>query len=190
LIDFNGLISTVENLGLFAGALVGIYAIAGEIAGYIISKSKYGMNGEWEQIIPAQNGDPRRIDLVRCKHSGENVSGVIQRLDPPPEPGERRKQWNFQGKKKDMFVFLIYWTRERRLSYGTIQLLDFTTKLSGNYVKLVPDNTSHPTKLLPKLFDIEWRKMSTNEIQQAHRALKGSRAFNLKSTNSTETVSK
>lgn len=141
-------------VGSLLGALVVL--LIKEVLSYL--KSRKGVfTGEWDQIIPAQQGEPAKHDLVHCQHIGRNIEGKIERLQPKEQ---RYKNWRFQGQVRSQVLFVTFWTTNEAKnpgSYGTIQLNIITeTQLSGFYVKLIVAALEERFTGQLKKFQLEW----------------------------------
>jgi hypothetical protein len=102
-------------------------------------KSRRGvLTGSWIQRIPAQKGQPAKMDRVNCRHIGSCFTGDIQRVEPSEQ---KHKQWQFSGQLRGSLVFMTFWTTDLARnpgSYGTIQLnMIDDAHLWGFYVKRV-----------------------------------------------------
>jgi len=101
--------------------------------------------GTWYQHIPAQRGEPAKLDRVECRHAGERLSGTIVRLSPPSATDRR---WEFSGQARKDYIFLAFHSvrpKPNPWSYGTIQLLDTEGDLTGSYVRPRLKETQPPT---------------------------------------------
>jgi len=127
---------------------------------------KGDLTGKWEQIIPAQSGEPEKLDIVDCKHIGNKLKGCIVRVSPADQS---EKHWNFEAKITHDVVYGTYWPlnpSKNPRSYGTIQLdvID-VNQLKGYYGRLrTHTNSGHEgVQRYIKITMVSWVKANTTK---------------------------
>lgn len=116
---------------------------------------KGALKGKWQQVI--EDGRHRE-DIVTCRHTGNTLRGKIKRVSPE---AEHDKRWRFYGRKKDNFVYLLFWNLDDTKnpeSTGTMQLHIAADgqRMEGFYVKSVTDQ--------PPGLDTTARKLATTHV--------------------------
>lgn len=138
---------TIGIIGNLIAALIGFFGR--EIWRW--RKGRKGpLKGKWRQIIEEGR---HREDLVVCRHVGDELTGSIRRGSPEEEHDRR---WKFYGRKKDNFVYLLFWNLDDTKnpeSSGTIQLHVSVDgkRMEGFYVKSVTKPQTDPEALVRKL---------------------------------------
>jgi len=94
------------------------------------------LHGEWWQHIPAHGRQPAKLDLVSCRHTGDELTATIRRVEPEEQD---HKRWTFLGHVRNSMVFGAFFSDDPNdLSYGTIFLRVGVeaTRLDGHYTRL------------------------------------------------------
>jgi hypothetical protein len=144
------------------GGIIGVFigVLAQQAFQYIRSRRGI-LTGSWSQIIDAQKGEPFKRDLVRCRHSGSELRGTIERIEPKDQS---YKRWTFRGKNIGNLVFVTFWTGDQVKnpgSYGTIQLNVINENdLRGFYVKLIVTPSQKQFSGVLQDFSLQWKRSS------------------------------
>lgn len=153
----------MDLINLIAGGVIGVICsgIWSIIKGFFAGR-KGELSGSWHQIIPRQDNEPEKLDLVRCKHTNSRVYGTITRLNPS---NQVEKEWEFEAKLRNDLFFGVFWPKDSSInpgSYGTLQLqIINVNSLKGFYVKhlKVAAETKNQVNAELKPIQFEWEKL-------------------------------
>lgn len=117
--------------------------------------------GEWEQIIPAFEGEPEKRATVRIRHIGDKIHAVTRRTSPVADFVQR---WDVEGRVKRGLMFGIYWPQDSSKlpgSYGTLQFKVVSeVLLEGFYVRAREERTDGAVTFAERLksIPIRWER--------------------------------
>jgi hypothetical protein len=114
--------------------------------------------GKWVQTIYKYNGEPKRVDEVKCYQRGNNVYGTIKRIEPSDQ---KEKQWKFLGIYLNGTLFSVYFPKNRnRISYGS-WLLKVDRKTCEGIYRKYKLQSNDVSEISMKLVDtpFEWTKV-------------------------------
>lgn len=117
------------------------------------------LRGVWWEYTPPVNGQPQKLDRVKCRNSGKTVTAHIQRKEPSIEA---HRKWYFQGRAEGNLLYGHFFSHDpNEVSYGTMQLHkhdQFGTVWKGTYSRpqLRPEEEGW-VEYLPHI-PIEWRR--------------------------------
>lgn len=154
--NIGSLIESIDWASIVGGAL--LLFIFQEVIAYFRA-GRGDLTGAWSQEIPPQEGEPRKLDVVRCREINGKLAGKIRREEPAQQ---KVKRWEFEGRRRGSLVFLTYWSTDRDRnpdSYGTIQLNRIgDNHWEGFYVKLItkPGGNARFTGEL-KQIQLDWK---------------------------------
>lgn len=156
-------------VGSVLGSLGTVWYLA--LGNYL--KSRRGeFTGEWKQTIPAFDGEPEKIAIVKCRHIGDRLYGTTERISPRTEFVQR---WEVEARIKRGLVFGIYWPEDSSKlpgSYGTLQfkIVD-ETLFEGFYVRARPAQLAERASFVETLrtIPLRWERMFESSVPAGPR---------------------
>lgn len=117
--------------------------------------------GMWEQTLTGGHGSMRARDRVTCGQTGDELRGVIRRVEPGVED---YKEWRFAGHVQGGLAVCAYWGADnQRLpgDFGTLQLmLADPQRATGLMVKRQVSQTGRAFEGEPLETQVTWARLS------------------------------
>jgi hypothetical protein len=156
-----------------------VWALVGALLGIVLKPiwdllaSRRGeFTGEWTQTIPAFEGEPEKIAIVKIRHSGDRLYGRTERTVPRLEFVQR---WKVDARIKRGLVFGIYWPEDSSKlpgSYGTLQFkIQHENKFEGFYVRVRSNEGQGLNEFRENLktIPIRWERHPESRIEKPRR---------------------